>query len=487
MDAHKKMNMQKYIFFSFDETNFEEEKNRLLAFIGSARGTTNITTNIMSLKKFPPCILEEKQNPEIPNDEIVLSSKDLLINNNLFYGKEYAEINKRFKDSPFISEKCKQCSHFKSHFCRGLFNNKFLDTKEEIINRRSQRHYHDLKLEYLYGIMGFGSECNNNCCFCGENRKHGYLSYITPSLSINEMLHFAHYLPYSGACLNMLHIRCVPGESLLHKDIKEVLKLTKKFTLGGFSIITNGYLLDDEILSLLSKFGFTINLSVNSTNSAIRKKMMGYKKDIDIKGLIKKILDNKVNLSVSLLVLKENIPNGDLRETIIFLKSRGVNALIHKNFWLTTQKNENLGYGDQFLVEYLKKNNLYRHVKIESEECKEKLLDFLRRFQDYLKKLKGNEKILILSPSYSYSLLKEEVKKHKNISIEQVYASFGLNIGISCSLVVKDYLNTLSCISEDYDLIIIPKNSFDIMMEDLLGCSINELASKVDKKIILFG
>ena len=175
------MNQNKYEFFSFNEINFSSEKKRLLGFLDNGG-------NIQSLKPFPPCVLKNNTGIVLVDKEIVLSQKDFLVNHNLFFGKEYVKINKAFKNSPYISATCKKCKYFKNLFCRGLFNNKFLNDQGRIIEARGQRQYYALAVEYSYGKLICSSRCNFNCYFCGQEKEkiRPFSVFVEPELSVKD-------------------------------------------------------------------------------------------------------------------------------------------------------------------------------------------------------------------------------------------------------------------------------------------------------------
>ena len=73
--------MNKYHYFDFDENNFDKERKRFCEFL---KYLERKQINICSLKKFPPCLTNKKLNPA-RKQEIIVSEKDFLINNNLFF------------------------------------------------------------------------------------------------------------------------------------------------------------------------------------------------------------------------------------------------------------------------------------------------------------------------------------------------------------------------------------------------------------------
>lgn len=474
-----------FIYYEFNETNFTTEKNKLIHDLEKFRDA-DIQYNF--LKLIPGCIIDENlQMPNLIQEKIIISKEHKLINNNLFFGEGFKKINEKFKKSPFISNNCKSCKFFKNSTCRGLFNEKFLKHKQQIEKKRGTKHYAAIEFEYYMGHIGFSSECNYNCSFCAVKDKGvtQFLEFITPELSIPEIMHFTHYIGIFGANCTALRHKCVHGEPLFHKDITQILDISKNFSLGYFMVNTNGSNLTQKVLSKLSEFKqASIYLSLNSINKKIRERTMGYESEIEPKTLLSNIQEYKnIDLSVSIVALKDNILNGNLRETILHLKDIGIKPTIWENLYINSAEiKDQLGYDINLLKEYLYNNNLQGYVNLEVDTNKE-LLQKLEIVIEQANKFKT--KTLMISPENSFEFLKTRLINNANIILKCAQNSLGFKGTIAESIRIKDYIEIISKTTEDYDQILIPWRSFDANMNDKENVNINELVSRTNKPIYL--
>lgn len=459
--------------------NFKKERDRLIKLLHYAKDNS---VTVRSMREFPPCFLDDCKLALIKTSEIILSDRDFILNNVFFYGKQFVEINKRFKNSPYICKECRSCKQNKNFFCRGLFNKRFVDFKNRIIKERTDNHYISIMSEYMDGVMGHGSRCNNNCFYCRGIMNSKGAVYIEPDLSLQEIQHFLHYIPKKGVQSIVFSNRCIPGEPFLCEDIYSTLSLANLFSLGSISISTNGNLLDDKLLNYLVKLGISIRVSLNTVNDEIRKKIMGYDHEMNIKEFLKKILLLKNKLSISIMPLKSNIESGDFIETIRYLKKYGLNPLINKNACYQFASEEvysDLIYDDNYLRSILHDSGLYDDVTLLADQSEKSLNNFLMFFKDYINKFNDNTKILVIAPPVSASKIKEILYDSSNILIKEAHSSLGIIPTISSTLVIEDYLSILDHVDCDFDNVILPRASFDILLNDLNNNNINKLVSKV--------
>lgn len=84
--------------------------------------------------------------------------------------------------------------------------------------------------------------CNLNCpyCYVGEDRKKN-------ELTTDEWFNIIEQIPFYS------FVTLVGGEPLLRKDFIPILKSTAKKTLGKLNVVTNGILINDEIIDAFIK------------------------------------------------------------------------------------------------------------------------------------------------------------------------------------------------------------------------------------------
>lgn len=98
--------------------------------------------------------------------------------------------------------------------------------------------------------------CNFRCTYCYQNRD------TYPDMSPEVQQAILEYIGNSVKKLKELHITWFGGEPLLNKDLvknlsREIYELAQKNDCScSFSIITNGYLIDDEMVKLMSGLNF---------------------------------------------------------------------------------------------------------------------------------------------------------------------------------------------------------------------------------------
>ena len=111
-------------------------------------------------------------------------------------------------------------------------------------------------------------KCNSNCTFCFSKKYQNKL-YSNQWISKEDLDRLLKSLSKSG----VKSVRyCGGGEPLLHPDIKEILKLPKKYDLL-LSLITNGDYLDDELTKLIAKYVNKLHWSVNAATDQLRQKI----------------------------------------------------------------------------------------------------------------------------------------------------------------------------------------------------------------------
>ena len=145
-----------------------------------------------------------------------------------------------------------------------------------------------LKDSIDYSLFGFAwveitNICNFKCIHCYgsfEANNHGILS-------IKEILHIFKELKSIG----IKNIQLIGGEPLLHPDIIDILKYSKKY-FNKVEIFTNGYFVDDKIASLFSDYDISVAMSAYSHEEVIHNTVTGndksYKKLKDAISILNK-------------------------------------------------------------------------------------------------------------------------------------------------------------------------------------------------------
>lgn len=470
--------MKYYYKFDFMESNFDETV-KSLEVLNKFCIENDIT--IILDKEFPPCV---KINFKKYNGSFIISKDHKLISNNLFYGKKYIAINKKFRNSPYIVKRCKDCEEFKNSMCRGIFNKKFGVIKSKILACRGNKEYDAIKTDYESGNAGHSSLCDMKCIFCGKNSKKFEFTheFINDFLSIEEILHFMHYLPEIGAQLTFFTVSCFPGEPLLHPEIKKVLKIWDFFAIEKIYLGTHGLILDEDIIrfiSQLKKINFTISL--HTVDKDLRKRIMGYESNTDIRDIIK--LANKYGIidEVNILPLKSCFEKNTLLSSLQFLSQ-------FKGFFAHTMeffesKYTGLSYNFNEIKKIISDEKIDDKIRIcpDNSNLIDEILD---RIDNVLSNLENKEVLIIYPRTLFFEDIVDKFLGNKFVkvigfenSISNVTYPFRLDLGE----VIKIILN----LKKNFNHIIVPKEVFNVNYEDHTGKDINYLANKFDGKIYL--
>ena len=476
--------MKRYISFEFSEANIEQSRKYFLEEYDRYSGKGY---EILFARYFPPCILPEKVQT-ISGDGIIFDESTVLFDNNMFYGKKFIEINKRFSRSPFISERCKSCGSFRKFICRGLMNDRFYSKKSYIISRRGSDEYDAIRLEYFEGQFGTSSNCNCKCTFCANNDENNtnFLVNVRKELDISEILHFAHYVNFQGARYNFFFHKCVSGEPLLHSDLKKVLEVIRNFCTEDYHVITNGINLDNETIDIISRFKDPhLVLSLNSSDETTRKKMMNCSESIDFERILRAVKKTRMSFNVGVIATSDNIDNGDLKKTILFLEKFGILPNIRDNLvniHADAAMKKLIGYNQEILKRYLIENSLLELVTYQPDSYDE-LFSQLDRISEKINKLNVSRDTIILCPSGSYDHIKDKISYGEIIPVDN---ELGFKITISESVSLRNYVSKIKGISRRFDAIIIPIRTFDAFFNDYENNNISYLLGEYpDKKIIL--
>ena len=203
----------------------------------------------------------------------------------------------------------------------------------------------------------FTHKCNYDCKFCHSNF---FASKQKKILSFEKWKEITNLLkPYCK------RINFAGGEPLLHKKL--IGNLIKHNNLIGLisTIITNGYLLNDEWLIEYGKYIKAIGISCDSSNEITNKKL-GRGKGNHVKQTIDKFaLINKFNKTENYILPKLNTVVNKLnyKENMIdFVLKTGVTRW--KIFQLLTIEGENVKYSKDLIIN---KEEFYEFYEINKE------------------------------------------------------------------------------------------------------------------------
>jgi sulfatase maturation enzyme AslB (radical SAM superfamily) len=177
------------------------------------------------------------------------------------------------------------------------------------------RSVEELELENLAFILT--DRCNYDCSYCYEGKG---TQRLTPSLLTRaiDLLH-----PYlARQCV----VSFYGGEPLLEFGlVRQAVEHFKAMSSGeertiGFSLTTNGSLLDEEILEFLAQHRFSLALSFDGLAQDISRKRGSFDSLVSI---IPKILENKaISLETNSVFGSDTV--GDLSESVKLLIQLGV-------------------------------------------------------------------------------------------------------------------------------------------------------------------
>lgn len=181
-----------------------------------------------------------------------------------------------------------------------------------------------MPLRYFFELT---YRCNLRCpyCYVGSDRNK-------EELTTDEWFKIIEQIPFYS------FVTLVGGEPLIREDFKEILFKTAKKTLGKLNVVTNGILINDEI----------INAFIKSKMMLLSVSLDGWQDNHDknraAKGIFTKITDNLENLNS-----RKNRPMVDIKTIVL---NNNIEDIL-KLYEYCTNK------GFEFLsVSFLRNNNL---------------------------------------------------------------------------------------------------------------------------------
>lgn len=156
------------------------------------------------------------------------------------------------------------------------------------------------------------NRCNSHCCFCCNDSGIGKneLDFQGIKNITKEILKW-----------NCMRIIIGGGEPLIREDIEDILKLFENEKVKP-AIATNGILLNERIINQISKSCMTLQISLDTLNREVYKKLRGtddlYKVKENIK-LAKKYMDN-----VRIVTVLNRYNENELSEIYKFVEQNNI-------------------------------------------------------------------------------------------------------------------------------------------------------------------
>ncbi len=171
-------------------------------------------------------------------------------------------------------------------------------------------------------ILPLTSACNVKCVFCSHRQNpSGVQVYGIGHRTMEEIELTLEFIdPDRKIVIGESVTRIMEGEPFLHPKIQTILlKIREKFPMTLVQITTNGTLLTDEILDLLTELGgIELYISLNSVTSTGRQKLMGDSVEI-VRSAIAKLHQHNIPFQGSIVAMPWIVGWADIEETIAFL------------------------------------------------------------------------------------------------------------------------------------------------------------------------
>ncbi|MDD4238901.1 MAG: DUF512 domain-containing protein [Desulfotomaculaceae bacterium] len=172
-------------------------------------------------------------------------------------------------------------------------------------------------------ILPLTSNCNTHCVFCSHRfnppEVRVYRIFPRSPTAIKNIIPFID--PARPIVIGESVTRIIEGEPFTHPDIAEILHLLRSaFPRTPVRLTTNGILLGEEMVQLLSRLGnITVNLSLNCMGEFNRNFLLG---DIQAKAAVnsvKLLKKYRIPFHGSIVAMPHLTGWGDLENTINYL------------------------------------------------------------------------------------------------------------------------------------------------------------------------
>lgn len=180
---------------------------------------------------------------------------------------------------------------------------------------------------YRANILPLTSVCNVRCIFCSHFQNPADIeTYRIPHRTLTQVKDTLQFInPDQKIVIGESVTKIIEGEPLAHPQIKEILVLIRKeFPATVIQITTNGNLIDKDTALFLKEIGgVEINLSLNSSDKDIRRKLMNDNKAIDAVRAAEFLATAGVPYHGSVVAMPHITGWKDLKETIRYLDKIG--------------------------------------------------------------------------------------------------------------------------------------------------------------------
>ncbi len=212
-------------------------------------------------------------------------------------------------------------------------------------------------------ILPLTSACNVKCIFCSHYQNpSGVEIYGISHRTMEEIDLILEFIdPNRKIVIGESVTRIMEGEPFLHPEIGAILaKIREKFPTTLIQITTNGTLLTDEILDLLTQLGrIELCISLNSVTCEGRLKLMG-DSGKEVWRAIPKLHQLKIPFQGSIVAMPWIVGWGDLEETIFYLDQHHAETIRIFMPGFTKKAHKELVFNSDLPKELLKRVDLWR-------------------------------------------------------------------------------------------------------------------------------
>lgn len=363
--------------------------------------------------------------------------------------------------------------------------------------------YEAYKKDFQNGIVTVGNICSADCFFCSQRyNPPGVIQSLKRFLSLEEIKHFIGlYLSRFQWIASAIHTNS--GEFFLHPNAAEILNfLATKKRLDEVILFTNGMNLTLEHIKLIKKLNLFLCLSLNSANVEYRMKIMGGSYIENIKAINSLEILDRYGLKYSVWIVPtiSALNNGDLENSIKYLKNYKCRTVkIHRpgyTKYTPLDIAKELTIPDQVLLDFILTMRKRYKINITFEVLfgLEKIKIFLGAIRMLFNNTIYSKKRKLFLCSYGMKEIAPLILKtnrYDKYSIKVVKSNvFGGNVDCAGLLLVEDYVFAIDEFlrqNEDKkpEVLILPRRSFDINLEDLSMVSPRILETKYKAKLVL--